>query len=271
MKAEPHLRVSTAGFGIRGVLIVVAVALVLVAIGIPVYSALRERAHKQVALERMRALGGAIATYAAQNAGLLPAEDTDGNDSWENAAKPAAKDAWYNALPRLIGRKGAGDFLGAPAAFYTLENPTFLPGANYPDKKKFLAPLFAIAFNTKLQRNDENNQKQRVKLDQITQPARTVVLLEQGLLNEDRTLEVQTKKDYDGSPKGSAKSFVGRYGGQGVLFFADGHAALFEVRRALTETGAFPFPQTELVWTPTPEENPNKDPIAESQRKKAKP
>jgi hypothetical protein len=85
-----------------------------------------------------------------------------------------------------------------------------------------------------------------------------VALLEQGLLNEDRTLAVQSKKDYDGSPKGSAKSFVGRYGGKGVLQFFDGHAELVEVRRVLTETGQFPFPQTDIVWTPTPEENPNK-------------
>ena len=118
-----------------GIIIVAAILLVLIAIAVPVYSALEQRADKQVALERMRSLGGAVATYAAQNAGMLPAEDTEGIDSWENTAKPAANDAWYNALPRLIGRKGAGDFLGSPTAFYTLENPIFLPGANYPDQR----------------------------------------------------------------------------------------------------------------------------------------
>jgi prepilin-type processing-associated H-X9-DG protein len=262
-------RISQAGFGVMGILVVAAILLVLIAIVIPVYSALKQRANKQVALERVRNLGGAIATYAAQNAGMLPAEDAMGTDSWENAAKPEAKDAWYNALPRLLGKKGAGDFLGAPAAFYTLENPTFLPGANYPDKKKILAPLFAIAFNTKLQRKD-GDKKERTKLDQIAQPARTVVLLEQGLLNEDRTLPVQTKKDYDGSPKGSAKSFVGRYGGQGVLCFVDGHVELVDVRSTLTETGDFPHPQTQVIWTRAPEENPNKDAAEAAERKKKK-
>ena len=130
-------------------------------------------------------------------------------------------------------------FLGSPTAFYTLENPIFLPGANYPDQKKLIGPLFAIAFNTKLQRNDENNKKQRTKLDQITQPARTIVLLEQGLLNEDRTLPVQSKKDYDGSPKGSAKSFVGRYGGYGCALVLMVTPSWCMSGETLTETGDF--------------------------------
>ena len=90
------------------------------------------------------------------------------------------------------------------------------------------------------------------------------------MLNEDRTLALQTKKDYDGSPKGSAKSFVGRYGGQGHLFFANGHAELVSPKDVLTETGDFPFPQTSVVWTRTPEENPNKDETASAPKKKSK-
>jgi prepilin-type processing-associated H-X9-DG protein len=155
--------------------------------------------------------------------------------------------------------KGVGDYVSSPASFYTDENLLYLPGANYPDKKKIVNPQFAIAFNTKLQRNDPSGQKQRTKMDQITQPAKTVAFLEQGCLNEDRTLEVQSRNDYDGSPKGSAKSFVGRYGGKGYILFIDGHVELVAAKDLLTETGAFPFPQSDVVWTRTPEENPNKD------------
>jgi hypothetical protein len=102
-------------------------------------------------------------------------------------------------------------------------------------------------------------------MDQITSPSKTVGLLEQGCLNEDRTLSVQSKNDYDGAPKGSAKSFVGRYNGEGVLFFLDNHAEFVKVRDTLTESGDFPFPQTDIVWTRTPEENPNK---SDEQKKK---
>jgi type II secretory pathway pseudopilin PulG len=251
-------------------LIVVAIVVVLAVIAVPVYSAMRQRAHKQVALDKMRLLGGALANYAAQNGGALPAEDADGKDDWNGVAKPEAKDAWYNALPRLIGRKAASDFASTPADFYKDENVLFLPGANYPDKRKIVEPMFAIAFNTKLARTDANGEKQKVKLDQITNPGRTVVLQEQGLPNEKKTLEVQSKRDYDGSPKGSAKSFVGRYAGQGVLYFADGHAELVAAKGLLTETGRFPFPQTDVIWTRTPEEDPNKDDATAQAKKKAK-
>jgi Tfp pilus assembly protein PilE len=265
-----RLAQSQRAFSRFELLVAVAILLVLIAIAIPVYNAIRERAHKQVAMEKMRILGGALLTFANQNAGVLPAEDTDGPDSWDNIAKPAAKDAWYNALPRLANRKAAADFANTPSAFYTDENILFLPGANYPDKKKVLEPLFAIAFNTKLQRNDETGVAQRARMDQITVPAKTVGLLEKGVLNEKRTLEVQSKKDYDGSPKGSAKSFVGRYGGKGHLFFLDGRVELVSAKELLSETGQFPFPQTDVIWTPTPEENPNKTGEEISAKQKAK-
>src|SRR5687767_5891011 len=227
---RPSRAVSHAGFTAMEAIVVVAIIVVLVAIAVPVVSAFRLRAHKATALDRMRLLTGALVTYAQQNAGTLPAEDATGNDSWQAIARPEARDAWYNALPRVLGRKTAGDFANSPTTFYSEENLLFLPGANYPDKKKFIQPLFAIAFNTKLQRKDAQGKKERTKLESITQPGRTVGLLEQGLLNEDRTLEVQTKKDYDGSPKGSAKSFVGRYNGEGVLGFLDGHVKLVPVK-----------------------------------------
>jgi type II secretory pathway pseudopilin PulG len=241
------------------VVVAVALVVILAAFAFPAISFFKQRAHRTVALEKMRLLGGAIATYAQQNGGALPAEDAPGNDSWRGIAEPGAAAAWYNALPQLIGRKGAGAYRDAPSDFYTDENIVYLPGANYPDQKKFMYPMFAIAFNTKLQRKDANGKKERTRMEQVTNPAKTVVLLEQGLTNEDRTLPAQTKKDYDGSPKGSAKSFVGRYHAQGVLFFLDGHAQLVPVKDTLTETGRFPFPQTDIVWTRTPEENPNKE------------
>ncbi len=264
---RPASRSSTRAFSLPEILVGCAVVLVLLAIGIPVYTAKQRKAYKAVALDKIRTVGAATTSYASQNSDMLPEEDAEGNDTWQNATQATAKDAWYNALPRLIGRKGVGDYANAAEAFYTDENILFLPGGNYPDKKKFIDPMFAYAFNTKLQRTDPSGKKERTKLGQITQQAKTVILLEQGLLNESRTLPFQTKKDYDGSPKGSAKSFVGRYNGQGVLYFADGHAEFVYAKDLLTESGQFPFPQTNVIWTITPEENPNKDGQQKSKEK----
>ena len=257
-----------AGVTLMEILVGVAIVMVLLAIAYPIYNGMKTRAGKATALERMKDLAGAISTYAGQNNGLLPKEDAPGNDDWSTIASAAAKDAWYNALPTAIGKPPAGSF--GPTTFYTDANPVYLSGANYPDKKKFGAPMFAIAFNTKLERRDANDKKERVKLDQITDKSRTVILLEQGLLNESRTLPIQTKTDYDGSPKGSAKSFVGRYDKQGHLVFADGSVRLVKVADQLTVTGDFPFPPTDVVWSVNPAEDPNKDPIEASASKKKK-
>ena len=65
---------------------------------------------------------------------------------------------------------------------------------------------------------------------------------------------------YDGSPKGSAKSFVTRYGGVGIVTFVDGHAEGIDGKDILEENGQFKFPLQpgDVIWCKTPEENPNK-------------
>lgn len=239
------------------VMVVVAIVLVLVVIAVPIFRTLREKKNKGATLATMRQLSGAMKSYAEQNAGVLPAEDHKGRETWQSIAQPEAKEAWYNAVPRVLGRKSAADFSASPSAFYSAENVLFLAGADYPQGKKLREPLFAIAMNSKLQRKDQAGKESPTKLADITQPARTVVLLERGLPGEPN-LAVQNKKDFDGSPKASAKAFVGRYGGEGIVGFADGHAETVEAKEMLTETGDFPMPQVDVIWTRTPEENPNK-------------
>jgi prepilin-type processing-associated H-X9-DG protein len=224
----------------------VIVILVLVGIAIPACTSLRMKSHKIAALKAMRELGTGLVMYIGQN-GALPAEDSPGGDTW------------YNALPRLLGRKGVGDFASSPRAFYTKENLLYLPGATYPDSEKAMRqPLFAIAFNTKLKGKDAGDRKVKTKLADIISPARTVIFLERGLPDERRKLQSQSENDYDGSCKGSAKSFVGRYGGKGFVLFVDGHVEEAAESDLLTETGDIPFPPADFIWTRTPEENPNK-------------
>lgn len=240
------------------VLVVVAIILVLAAIAFPVYKTVMQRSYKAVAMNTMKQLATATQSYVAQNDGSLPAEDAKKADTWESAADPANAKAWYNSLPKLLGTRSVGEYAASPRDYYTKQSLFFLPGANYPDSdKKLRSPLFPIAINTKLQRKLGGDEKS-IKMAQITSPAKTVLFLEQGLPSEDRTAEVQTKADYDGSPKGSAKSFVGRYGGKGLLMFVDGHVEEWAPKETLTETGGFPFPQTEIVWTRDAAEDPNK-------------
>ena len=242
-------------FTLMEVLVVVAIILIIAAIAFPVTRSVMMRSHKATALNNMKQLTTAAMNYAAANDGTLPDEDAKGQDTWQSAAKPENQKAWYNALPKLLGTKTVGEYLANPRDYYRKENILFLPGATYPEEDKRLRdPLFAIAINTKLQRKNEDGNKEPLKLAHLG--SKTVLFLEQGLPGETKSHGGQAK--YDGSCKGSAKSFVARYGGEGILTFADGHALSVKPKDLLTETGDFPFPPEGIVWTRTPEEDPNK-------------
>jgi len=244
------------GFTLMEILVVVAIILVLAAIAFPVYRFVQMRAHKVKALNNMRQLASAAMNYAAQHDNTLPNEDSKGQDTWNNAAKPENGNAWYNALPRLLGHKGVGDYATKPRDFYTAQNILYLPGAKYPADDSILRePLFAIAINTKLARKVEGK-KEPVKLSQITHVTKTVLFLEQGFPKEEKAMAVQPK--YDGSCKGSAKSFVARYAGEGYVVFCDGSGLSISGKEILLENGSFPYPPVEIIWTRTPEEDPNK-------------
>jgi prepilin-type N-terminal cleavage/methylation domain-containing protein/prepilin-type processing-associated H-X9-DG protein len=260
MKQSRFLHFSRKGFTLMEILVVIAIILVLAAIALPTITTFTTRANKAKANQKLKDLAAAAQTYGIDNNDELPLEDSKGTDSWQAAADPENKLAWYNSLPVLMQRRSVADYATSPRAYYTNENPIYLPGAKYPDSdKKLVKPMFAISINTKLQRKDSEGKKTRLKKPMISNPTRTVLFIEQGLPSEsDMTVAVQSKKDFDGSPKGSAKSFVGRYGGRGLLAFVDGHVEEFDPKDLLTETGSFPFPPTDVVWCRSPEEDPNK-------------
>src|SRR4029450_8514840 len=106
LRIRSHRPARNAGFTLMETLVAVAIILVLVAIAFPAYKVIRQRANKQAALKTMKDLGSGMTMYTGQNAGNFPAEDASGADTWKNASKPEAKAAWYNAVPRLIGKKG---------------------------------------------------------------------------------------------------------------------------------------------------------------------
>ena len=261
MKLTPFASFRSKGFTLMEILVVVAIILVLAAIAFPVFATVQNRANKAVALNNMRQLGSAAGSYSSQNDGQLPAEDAKGTDTWATAALPDNAKAWYNALPVILAHKSVAQYASNPQAFYSKENILFLPAAKYPETdKKLAAPMFAIAINTKLQRKDANKEKS-VRMVQISNPARTVLFLEQGLKGEKPKAMAQ-QPAYDGSPKGSAKSFVTRYNGFGVLTFIDGHAETVEGKDILEDNGQFKWPVQpgDIIWGKSTEEvdNPNK-------------
>ena len=249
------------------ILFAFAVLLVLGAVAYPVYQHYRASSNKGVAVAVMKELATAVSTYANQNGGRIPDEDVKGKDDWKHAALPDADKVWYNALPRLLGKKSVGDFVkeSNEAAFYTEANILYLPGAIFPDKRKMAKPLFAIAMNTKLNRKDRDGRKDEVKITAIQKPGRTVIFFEQGLPGEARAHPTISKKDeYNGAPKGSARSFVARYDGKGLISFVDGHVEETTGDRLLTQTGEIAWDVAwaasnadAIFWTADPGNDPN--------------
>jgi prepilin-type N-terminal cleavage/methylation domain-containing protein len=245
------------GFTLIEILIAVSVIIALGAIGASVWRSAKEKANQSVAMQKMRALGSAFATYTTEYNGLLPFEDAPGTDDWTNAAKPESQETWYNALPRLMKSPTVGEIGQTnPARLYHESHPLYIPGAPYPGPNKRLeAPAFAVAMNSRLQRKDDAGVKQQGRYSQIQEPAKTVVLLERGLPNDKQTTPAQ--RGFDGSPKANPRAFAARHNQKGCLIFADGHAELHSASDLMTPGGGIIVPQTSIVWTLNPDDDPN--------------
>jgi hypothetical protein len=213
----------------------------------------------------LKQLGAAALEYAKQHDGQLPESNVQGDDSWANAALPAADAVWYNALPRLLKMKSAGDFAreNRPAAFYTAENLLYLPKAQYPEARRLDRPFFAVAMNTKLKHRNPDGSVRMAKLSEIQNLSRTVLFFECGLPDEPRANEAQSKKDYTGAPKGGPVSFVARYQKRGLAVFGDGHVEELSGKTILTPLGTIPWsskavddPEA-IFWKGDPREDPN--------------
>jgi type II secretory pathway pseudopilin PulG len=265
-RARPR-NTRLSAFTLMELLVVIAIIIILATIADVVYARIKMSSNKAVAVNSMRQLGAAMIAYAQNHDGYLAVEDAAGKDTWEAAMLPAADKAWYNAAPRQLGLKGLGDFAREqkPQAFYSPENLLYLPGANYPPLgRRFTRPYFAIAINTKLFRKASDGKKPDLRMGQVEFPSRTVMFLEQGLPGELRAHATIGARDYDGSPKGSAKSFVARYSGRGVILFMDGNAGEFAGSDLLSSSGEIIWSaesdniNTSIFWTADPKEDPNR-------------
>ena len=252
------------------ILVVIAIIIVIAAIALPVIGRIKANSNKVIALNIMKQLGGAAATYAGAHEGQLPDEDASGREDWGTMTTPDQQKAWYNALPTQMGMKSPADYVkeGRTAAFYTKESILFLPGAHYPEARRMQKPLFAIAINGKLQRKGSDDKKNDVRLQAIANPSRTVIFLEQGLPGEERAHPTIARRDYDGAPKGNAKSFVARYTGKGIISFIDGSAREVAGKDLLDAAGKIIWAadadtnQSTILWTTDPKSDPNGRPAA---------
>ncbi len=255
---------NRAGFSLMEVLVGIAIIIILASIAYPIWMSSRQKANRAMALRKMEQLGTALARYTGDNNGLLPKEEADsGQGSWEAASRPDADDAWYNALPRLAGGKGTGDYFkeGNPAAFYAKDSLLALEGVKYP-KTQMRKPMYAFAYNTKLHRKDATTgQKPRININKVANPSRVVALIEQGLKNEKRPIEGMKSYDRDDC-KASPRQFVTRWSDHGMLVFLDGHVEQVKAAQVLDSSAGIRIKwnatdTSGIFWCPDVNEDPN--------------
>ncbi|MFP6894962.1 MAG: prepilin-type N-terminal cleavage/methylation domain-containing protein [Roseibacillus sp.] len=246
------------GFTLMELLVVVAIVIVLATIAFTVSKNMKESADLARATQKIKNLGEAFVGYTADSGGLLPYEDAVGPDDWNTASKPEASEAWYNALTQRMGVRTVGELASDnnPEGFYQESYPLYVPGAPYPkDEKKFRKPYFAIAMNSRLQRRDDDGNKEQGTLASIQQPVNTVVFLERGMPGDKKVSNAQ--RGFDAGPKANPRAFAGRHNQKGILLFVDGHVEVRPVSDLITRAGRIIFPQEGVIWTRDPEEDPN--------------
>lgn len=246
------------GFTMLELLVAIAIVVALSGVGIQVWQHSKEAANLAKATQKIKDLGAAFVGYTTESGGLLPFEDAPGEDNWVTAAKPEASEAWYNALPRSMSQASVGDLAenDQEGQFYTDSYCLYVPGAPYPKgDKKLKRPLFAIGMNSRLQRKGDTDLKEQGTFASIIQPVNTVVFLERGLPKDKKVSKAQ--RNFSGKPKASPKAFAARHNQKGLLLFADGHVEQRRPSELITPAGRIVTPQTRVIWTRNPKDDPN--------------
>jgi prepilin-type N-terminal cleavage/methylation domain-containing protein len=247
---------TTRAFTLTELLVVIVIIAVLAALIAPLVKSMMLVRDKAVAIKKLRDLGAGLSTYTFQNNGEFPLEG-EGKPSWESAADPKYNDAWYNAIPRLLGKLGVGDYGSNQKSFYGKDNLLYIPAAKYPRDKES-RPYFPVSINSKLRRKDAPDST--VRITNIEHPASTVIFQESGLPGEK---QLPKQSSYDGQSKSYATRTVARYTGKTLVIFADGHLEELDARDIVNSEGkAYSSPQKgpgggAVYWTIDPEADPN--------------
>jgi prepilin-type N-terminal cleavage/methylation domain-containing protein len=256
-------RFHSRAFTLIELLAVITIISILVGIALPVYAAVQLSAHKTQSLSNMRQLGAMLLTYCSDHNEVLPMQG-DSTPSWGGAAVNDSTEntAWYNAIPREAGSRGLGDYQNAPALFYSPQSLFFVAAAKYP-ADKLSAPLFAVAYNSKLfgsftSGSGNSEDITAIRLTNIQQPSKTCLFQESGLPGETKIFSAQSS--YNGQDATFASRSVARYNGSTIIDFADGHAAELSGSQIVDpNSGKAYYPQSlgAVYWTVDPTADAN--------------
>ncbi|MDB6035571.1 MAG: N-terminal cleavage protein [Verrucomicrobiales bacterium] len=259
MNASPKL--VRRAFTLIELLVVIAIIAILAALLLPALSKAKGLAKRTACMNNFKQWGLALTMYCQDNEDYLPRESFGTGttlNNWAQVKDPNNFDVWYNAIPPALSMRRAADYFSDRAGFYDSTSFFHCPGTKFPPGYATgLNPLFSMSMNSKL----IDAPAVTIRVAAILQPSSTVMFLENRLNGEAPVDIAQSTTDL-GQPSSYASRFVARHDKRGNLVFVDGHAEHL-AGKDVVETKAGPnrgsaiVPQTQVVWTPNPDANPN--------------
>ena len=246
-------------FTLIELLVVIAIIAILAGMLLPALARAKGSALRIACLNQQKQWGLGLLLYTEDPLGLLPREKPFSQDqlTWLQAQSTNNADLWCNAVPPFMGLRPVRDYATNGQGFYEKASLFTCPSAKLPAPTvRKASPFFSLAMNSKLIRNGEPSKLMAAQL-----PSQTVVFTEAGLPDEPRFHPNQSA--YNGQPHAFANRFSARHSGSGNLVFADGHAENLRGNQVIDTTAGSPnlgkafVPQTRVVWTLDPLDNPN--------------
>lgn len=254
------------GFTLIEMLVVIAIIALLASLLLPVLSQSRENSRRIVCLNNLRQWALAMQMYPQDNDGYTPREGHHRGgqvqiNNWAQVADPQNLDVWYNALP---------EYLQIPTASYYAISASrrrefyqarlwHCPSAHfYSAVEQSRIACFSLAMNSKLIQPPDSC----LRFNTVSKPSETVVFIESRVSGNDPYVDAYQPKYDLGQPSASASRFAPRHGKGGNLAFADTRVEwclgpeVVETRPG-KRRGYTIFPQTTVIWTAIPTDNPD--------------